>query len=185
MRNKNVQFVVEIAIYSAIALVLDFLASLYSKVIWPMSGSISIAMIPIFITAYKYGLKGGLLTGLITGSLQILWAGGGTVHPVQIILEYPVAYMLVGVAGIFKSAVNKNQGAGKLFYLSLGGIIGGGLRLIIHIIAGIIYFKAYTPDGLNVIGWSVIYNMGYMIPSIIISIVCVIILQKRLPHLIK
>lgn len=181
--NKDVKFIAEIGIFSGIALVLDLIAGLYSNVIWSMGGSISIAMVPIFIMAFRWGLKGGIISGLVVGVIQILWAGQ-IFHPAQIIMDYPLAYGLVGVAGAYAKKVQNFEGAGKYYYLNLGIIIGGALRLITHILSGYIYFSEYTPDGFDALPWSIIYNMGYMIPSIILCGIIIRILAIKSPKLI-
>jgi thiamine transporter len=182
MGNKEIRFIAEVGVYSAVALVLDFLAGLYSGFIWPLGGSISFAMVPIFIIAYKYGLGGGLTTGLIVGAIQILWAGEGAFHPVQVIIDYVIAYTLVGTAGIFSRKVKNTEDTGKLYYVIIGIALGGFLRTIAHIISGEIYFGQFAPEGLDTLAWSVIYNMGYMIPSMILSAIGVIVLLKRFPN---
>ena len=103
--RKTILFVVEVAVFSALALAFDFFCGLYGFA-WLNGGSISIAMLPIFIMCYRHGLKGGLLCGLLVGSIQLLWADG-FVHPVQAIIDYPAAYLVTGFAGIFFNQVKK------------------------------------------------------------------------------
>ena len=63
MKNKELRFIAEIGIFTALGLVLDYAAGWYSNFIFPSGGSISIAMVPIFIIAFRWGLKGGLTVG--------------------------------------------------------------------------------------------------------------------------
>src|SRR5690554_2709142 len=182
--RKDIKFIAEIGMFAGIGLVLDLLASVYSRFIWTMGGSISFAMVPIFIMAFRWGLKGGLLTGLIVGVVQILWAGSGWGHPAQIILDYPLAYGLVGVAGILSKKIFNNEGAARLYYINFAIIIGGGLRTLSHILSGYIFFSAYTPDGYDALPWSIIYNLGYMVPSILISSIVIRIIAAKNPKII-
>src|SRR5690606_1335246 len=106
MRNNGVRFISEMGIFIALRLVLALLAGLYSYSIWPLGGSISIAMIPIFIMSFRYGLKGGLVSGFAVGSIQILWGGSGLVHWIQVLLDYTLAYAVVGLAGIYARKIH-------------------------------------------------------------------------------
>ena len=65
--KKIILFAAEVAIFSALALALDFICGLYLSFAWLNGGSISIAMVPIFIMCYRWGPKGGFLTALLTG----------------------------------------------------------------------------------------------------------------------
>ena len=58
-KRSNTLFLVEVAVFSALAYLLDLVSGLLSLKIWPQGGSISIAMIPIFIMAFRWGIKGG------------------------------------------------------------------------------------------------------------------------------
>ena len=183
MNNKSVRFIVGVGVFSAMSLVLDFIAGLYSGGIWTAGGSLSIAMVPIFIMSFRWGLKGGILTGLIVGSLQILFANSSYfVNPLQVILDYTLAFSLVGVSGIFAGKINKNENV--VYYLTMGMIVGGILRTISHIISGVVYFGIYAPEGFNSLGWSIIYNSSYMLPSLLICIIVVLQIQKKAPQLI-
>lgn len=188
MRNNGVRFISEMGIFIALGLVLDFLASLYSNSIWPLGGSISIAMIPIFIMSFRYGLKGGLVSGFAVGSIQILWGGSGLVHWIQVLLDYTLAYAVVGLAGIYARKIhNEENVAAKLYYTNNAILIGGALRTILHIISGYVYFSAYAPEGLKELpfAWSIIYNLGYMVPSIIICLILMRVIVKKYTNLIE
>lgn len=166
--RKTILFVVEIAVFSALALAFDFFCGLYGFA-WLNGGSISIAMLPIFIMCYRHGLKGGLLCGLLVGSIQLLWADG-FVHPVQAIIDYPAAYLVTGFAGIFFNQVKNSEGGIKNDYICLGILLGGALRLLLASISGTVYF------GVDFIG-SVLYNVTYLFPSTILCMIlaCVVI----------
>lgn len=64
LKNKTL-FLVEVAIFTALALLLDILPIGFK--LWPQGGSVSFAMIPIFIVAFRWGLKGGLYQGFFGG----------------------------------------------------------------------------------------------------------------------
>ena len=69
-RRTKIIFMAEIAIFSAIGFVLDFLASLYSG-FFPFGGSVSLALIAIVVLSYRRGFGAGIVCGLIIGLLDL------------------------------------------------------------------------------------------------------------------
>ncbi|ALC91980.1 thiamine biosynthesis protein ThiT [Bacillus sp. FJAT-18017] len=187
-QNRKTLFLVEVAVFTAIALLLDYAANILSLKIWPQGGSISIAMVPIFLMAYRWGLKGGLLTGFLLGFLQIVLGQAWIIHPVQGALDYVVAYTVVGLAGVFSSSIKKAQADSKktlwIFYMVLGVLLGSVLRFIAHYIGGIVFFASSAPEGTPVALFSFLYNGTYMLPNAIISAIAVVLVFGASPRLI-
>ncbi len=107
-KRSNTLFIVEVAVFSALAYLLDFVAGLLSLKIWPQGGSISIAMIPIFLMAFRWGIKGGILTGFLLGLLAIYPWFFANLYIIQGFIDYGVAFTVVGLAGIFASQVKNS-----------------------------------------------------------------------------
>lgn len=176
MRNKRVLLMVEIAIFAALGFVLDFIAFRM-----PQGGSVSLVMIPIVLMAFRRGIAAGVVTGLLVGLLQIV-TGFISVAPLsfgfvvmQVILDYLLAYGVVGLAGMMRGryleAVNAKKTGRIIVMVALGVLIGSFLRYIIHVITGILFFGMFA-DG-NVFIYSAVYNATYMIPvAIVAAIVC-------------
>ena len=184
MNNKSVRFIVEVSIFAAIGLVLDFIAGLYSSGIWTAGGSLSIAMVPIFIMSFRWDWKGGILTGLLVGTIQLLMANSSYfVNPLQVILDYTLAYALVGVSGFYAKKIMASNNSS--YYITMGIIIGGVLRTISHILSGWFYFGMYAPEGFSSLGWSIIYNSSYMLPSLILCLIVVLHIKKKAPQLVE
>ncbi|MBB6454121.1 thiamine transporter [Salirhabdus euzebyi] len=183
--NSKVLFLVEIAIFSALAYLLDELSGFLTGRFWPQGGSVSIGMLPIFIMAYRWGIKGGLLTGFLFGGLQLILGQPWIATPVQAFLEYFVAFTVVGLAGVFAKQIQQgllNGNAKKwVSYIILGTLIGGLLRFICHFVAGIVFFAEYAPEGTPVVLYSLGYNGGYMSISTGICIVLLFLLMPALP----
>lgn len=126
---------------------------------WAQGGSVTAAsLVPIILIAFRYGGKIGLIVGVVHGLIQLI-IGPYVVHPIQLLLDYPIAFGLVGLSGFF----NKNK--------ILGIVVGLLGRFFMHFISGIIYFAQYAPKGWNPLYYSFIYNISYIVPEIIISIV--------------
>ena len=127
MKEKfSTRVLAEIAIFAAIGFALDALQSGIFRGVWVNGGSVGIAMIPVFIIAYRRGLVPGLLCGLILSLVQML---GGiyimnaatfdnkfiqVMGPfIQVMLDYVLAYFLVGFAGAF-AGLYKNAESMKM-----------------------------------------------------------------------
>ncbi|GHH98586.1 energy-coupled thiamine transporter ThiT [Neobacillus kokaensis] len=183
--RSNTLFISEVAVFSALAYLLDFLAGILSLRIWPQGGSISIAMVPIFIMAYRWGIKGGLLTGFILGLLQFIMGFAQIYTIVQGIIDYFVAFTVVGIAGVFARQIKQSYEKGKrgtwITYVVFGAFIGSLLRYFCHVISGAVFFGEYAPKGQPVMIYSLLYNGTYMLPSFIISAIIVVLVISAMP----
>lgn len=145
-------------------------------------GSIDFVMVPLVLLAVRRGPVWGLAAGLVAGTLKFFLAGGYALNWQSMLLDYSLAYMLVGLAGLMK---------GRKYSMAVGAVIGGLGRLIIHFISGITIYAEWMPEeflGLtmtNVWFYSILYNGLYMIPDIILAaIICTLIakpLDKYVP----
>jgi len=170
MREK-LKLMIEIALMAGLAFVLGMIK--FSG-LWAQGGSVSLIMLPIFLVSFRHGLKAGVLTGLLVGCLDLL--GGYVVHPIQMLLDYPLAYMLVGLAGIFSW---KKEKLDKISYGNIykGVALGSLGRLISHFFSGVIWFGIYAPEGMPVVAYSLFYNLSYLVLEVII----VLIVLRNLP----
>lgn len=189
MKKNGTRFIAEMGIYVALGLVFDIIAGVIGFKIWPNGGSISIAMLPIFMMSFRYGLKGGLISGFLIGSIQLLWSKD-IVHWSQALLEYSIAYGILGIAGLFSKAIYKNKDNWKsTFYSIISITIGGSLRLILHIVSGVLFFsQGLLDEGKSLLfiwGYSITYNLSYMIPSMIICMIIIRIIIRKYYHLIE
>lgn len=184
MKTSKIQLMAEIAMCAALAIVFDFLP-LFTA---PQGGSVSLAMLPVFLIAFRWGLKQGLITGLLLALLQLV-TKPYYVHPIQILLDYIVAFTSLGLAGLVFNQVknrlaNGNKSSAAAFII-LGTFIGSLARFICHFIAGIVFYGSYAPKGTPVSIYSLVYNAWYMVPSFIISAVVLIILLSSAPILVN
>ena len=108
-----------------------------------------------------------MAAGAVTGLLHIL-LGGYIVHPVQALLDYPIASGALGLAGFF--------GDKKL----LGIITSASMNLLSSILSGVIFFASYAPKGVNVLLYSLAYNSSVVIPEALICSVLVYIIWPRI-----
>lgn len=185
MKQKETLFLVEVAVFTALAYLLDVLSGVIFGHLWPQGGSVSIQMVPVFLMAYRWGVKGGLLTGFLLGLLQIILGWSKIYHPVQGFIDYFIAFSLVGIAGIFatqvKSALHHNKKIAWISFATIGILIGSTLRFLSHFYTGIVFFGSYAPEGQPAALYSLVYNGTYMLPSFILSAIVVILVIAAAP----
>lgn len=183
MQSRKLLFLIEVAIFTALALLLDILPISFK--IWAQGGSVSFAMIPIFIVAFRWGLKGGLLSGFLWGVLQIATGDANILTPLQGFIDYALAFTVLGFAGVFAKQVQESVKEGKtkvyLTYITIGVLLGSALRFLAHYVAGIVFFGSAV-EGQPAWLYSLIYNASYMFPSFVLSAVIVFFLFHKQPR---
>jgi thiamine transporter len=160
---QRAKILAEATVFIALTIVLkDALPPIYHM---PQGGSVTIAgLVPLLWFALRRGAKYGVLAGLVYGLIHAALPGSYIIHPVQGLLDYPLAFAALGLAGTVK----------KIPMVGIAiGIIG---RFLCSFAAGIVFFTAFSING--IIG-SAIYNGVYLIPEFIITAVVIYILLKR------
>lgn len=184
--NKRLLFLIEIAIFVSLALLLDTIPFLKFQ-LWPQGGSVSFSMIPIFVMAFRWRLKGGLLAGFLYGVLHIPLGKAYIVAPLQGFIEYFLAYTFLGFAGLFTyqvwSSLKKGQSKRAFRFVFIGVLLGGILRFVGHWIAGAVFFESANLKQ-NAWIYSLVYNSSYMIPSILLCTIAVYLLFNKAPQLL-
>ncbi|MDR5683955.1 MAG: energy-coupled thiamine transporter ThiT [Armatimonadota bacterium] len=166
MRNPRVRIIAEIGIAVALGAVLG-LVKVYKL---PQGGSITAAsMVPIFYVALRWGIGPGVLAGVLLGLVNYL-IEPVFLHPLQFLLDYPVAFGALGLAGLLTHRP------------ALGVVVGGAGRLASHFLSGVVFFAQYAPEGMNPMVYSAIYNGSYMLPEIVISVFVTLLLLRSLPR---
>ncbi len=90
---------------AAIAIALAYVLSMVKIYHLPAGGSVTAgSMIPILFLALRRGYKLGLAAAVLYGVAQLI-EGPYIVHPVQLVLDYPLAFGALGLAGFFASRV--------------------------------------------------------------------------------
>src|SRR5512136_2744499 len=67
----------------------------------PQGGSINLGMVPIFWLAIRRGLTIGAFGGAVFGLVDLA-IEPFVVHPIQLVLDYPLAFAVLGLAGVFQ-----------------------------------------------------------------------------------
>ncbi len=182
-QSKNIRALCECAVMLALAVVLSFVK--FAQL--PFDGAITLAsMLPICLVSIKYGLGWGLGTAFCYSWTQILQGGvfswGLTPGMLigSLLLDYIVAFTVLGLAGIFR----KKGFAGQMLGIALACV----LRFVVHFLAGIILwanyaeFVAFGAEWVNQpVLYSLCYNGIYMLPDTAIVLV-VAALLLRIPQ---
>ena len=154
--------------YGALCMAMSFVLSYIKLYSMPLGGSVTLAsMLPLLWYSNKFGMRNGFIAGAAYGLLQLIQKPE-IYHWVQVLLDYPLAFMMLGLAGSVKN-------------LQLGSILGVAGRWICHIISGAVFFGECMPEGWsNAWVYSAAYNGAYLLVDLIICIVLSFVLAKAL-----
>jgi thiamine transporter len=162
-KEINTRVLAEVAVSVALAYVLNLII-VYQL---PQGGSITLgSMVPILLLALRRGPETGVFAGVVFGLVQ-LFLGGYWFTLIQVILDYPMAFGCLGLAGFFK----KNPNVGVTV-----AVLG---RFLCHFVSGVVFFGDYAPPELGPVVYSIIYNGSYMLPELVISAAVTYLLIKR------
>lgn len=185
MRSQRITLLVEIALTVALSAVLSMLA-----VRLPINiagGSISFALLPLLVLSLRRGVVAGVIAGAVFGCIDLL-IEPFFVAPIQVLLDYPVAYAAVGLAGLgsgaYRRAVSHSPTAGTA--MALGYMtVGGSARLAAAWLSGVVFFGANAPAGQPVWLYSLVYNLSYIVPSFAVcaaaAVVILPLLERAVP----
>ena len=164
---RDTRVLTEAALAIALAVVLSFI-----KVFeMPFGGSISLEMFPLILLALRQGPWVGITAGAVYGLIDIITPPVFAFHPVQVLLDYPLAFAALGLAGLFRPTA---RGA------IVGATVGVLARFVCHFLSGLIFFATSAPENWNPYAYSAAYNGAYLVPSLIIAAVVVVVLLRAL-----
>ena len=177
MKNKKLITLCEGAVMAALALALSYIKIPTGLAFGGFGGSIDLVMIPLIVYAVRRGTLQGLAAGLVFGTLKFFLAGGVALNWQSMLLDYSLAYMFVGFAGLVR---------GRRGQFPLGALVGCAARFVIHFISGVTIYAQYMPEEfLNMVMvspavYSVLYNGTYMLPNTVIAVAAAALLAKPL-----
>ena len=146
----------------------------------PFGGSITLgSMVPVIWLAMRRGVYVGFVAGAIFGILalfiDIMFLGAASIiaTPLQVFLEYPIAFGVLGLAGIFHK---KSVG-----FAEAGVAISIFIKFLIHYLVGaFIWVNVYQfPPEWGQYLWPLIYNGSFLLVEFVISAILIAILVKR------
>ena len=207
MRTLKTKRMTVTAVLLALSTALALVCALIPFLHLPMGGGFTVAsMLPIVIISYMYGVRWGLFASFTYSVIQIvmdlcLGVNGSVIMAMLLpdsdgymgifaaiailVIDYFVAYTVLGLGGLFRGCVKSKTGA-----LVLGTLVALGLRYAAHILSGYIFYGAWAEwffsqegwfhgfgawlmarvsDGALALIYSVFYNGLYMIPEMVIT----------------
>lgn len=162
-QRSKTQSVVEAALCIALAVAFSRLR-LFRL---PQGGSVTLEIVPLLVYAIRWGLLKGIGAGAVAGLLQYVM-GGYVVHPVQGLLDYPLAYAVLGLAALVRN------------HVFIGIFIAVGARIVCHVASGVFFFASYVPVGMHPLIYSLLYNGSFMAVNMVIALVLVPLILARL-----
>ncbi len=182
MNNKkwSVNMLAEGGVMIALSVLLSYII-VYQA---PQGGSVTAgSMIPIMFFAMRWGVGPGVFVGAIYGVLHFILKPY-FYHPLQFLLDYPIAYGFLGLAGIAAIKKIKDMDGKDYFKVVFAVLLAIFGRMISHILSGVIFFAEYAGDQ-NPWVYSIIYNGQYLLPEFIISSIILVLLWKPLSRIEK
>ncbi|WP_338214640.1 energy-coupled thiamine transporter ThiT [Companilactobacillus muriivasis] len=184
-KNSELLVITEGAIITALALALSFV---------PHTTGVSAiefvyGLIPMAIYALRRGVKAGLMTGFVWGLLDLVLFGfshGGFLNLFQGIVEYPLAFGVVGLVGLGSKPVKRalEQGKSGIGLILLYSALGFFAKYFFHFLAGGIYWGTYAPKGMNPWIYSLVINGGSFVANMLMLLVLVFALNRVFKQLI-
>lgn len=162
-------------VFCAAAMALSVVTSMIKLYEFPFGGSVTLcSMLFVSLIGYWYGPRVGITTGLAYGLLQLV-TGPYIVFPLQVLVDYPLAFGALGLSGFFWK---KKNGLIKGF---LAGVLG---RYVFAVISGWIFFGIYAWEGWNPLPYSLVYNGAYIFTEAAITLVVLLLppVKKAMAH---
>ena len=165
-------------VYSAVAIALAVVCYMIKLFEMPMGGSVTLlSMLFVVLIAYWYGPYVGIMTAVAYGLVQFVTEPIFYTIP-QMLLDYPLAFGALGLAGFFHK---------KKYGLQIGYLVGVVGRFIFATISGVVFFAAYAPEGMNPLVYSMGYQASYLVPEAVVTLIIISIppVAKALAHVKK
>ena len=174
--KQRILCIAEGAVIIALAYVVELLCVWLNAItgvsaLLPFGGTITISMLPIAYYSYRRGWIWGIGVGLVYSLLQMLL--GFYIPPANtwwaivlcVLLDYVIAFSVVGIAGL----IAKPFGKYRLSGYCVGAIAVCLIRFVSSFLSGVVLWGSYAPEGMNVWLYSLVYNASYMIPNAILT----------------
>lgn len=174
----------ESAIFIAIATVLSMI-----KIDLPFGGGVTIvSMLPLVLISHRWGWKWGVLTAFVYSLIQQLlgldnlqYVTGVVMVIGLILLDYVIAYTVIGLSGVMDNLLGKGRKA-----LFLGILVTFTLRFACHLVSGAWIWGEWAEDvfmNINMSGpwmYSFFYNGWYMLAELVMTEVVAMLLYAPL-----
>ncbi len=161
--------------YAALSIALAFVLSYIRLWRMPQGGTITPAsMLPLMLFSYAFGIGPGLVASLAYGLLQAI-QDPYIVGFWQFLLDYPIAFAMLGLMGLFTKWQSKWSLYGGIAVVSL-------LRMACHSLSGVLFFAEYAAQA-GLAPWP--YSLGYNSFVLLDAAICLVIALAAAPRALK
>ena len=159
LKIKQVRLSVSMAASSGLMLAMAVILTAFPFYRMPNGGSVTLGgMLPLFFISFAYGPEVGMLAGFAYSLMNLVMAPY-ILHPVQVLFDYPLPFMALGLAGCFPRH-------------HMAGITAAvAVRLFFHFLSGVVFFGSYAPAGTSIYLYSLVTNLTYLLPNLVICLV--------------
>lgn len=159
LKIKQVRLSVSMAASSGLMLAMAVILTAFPFYRMPNGGSLTLGgMLPLFFISFAYGPEVGMLAGFAYSLMNLVMAPY-ILHPVQVLFDYPLPFMALGLAGCFPRH-------------HMAGITAAvAVRLFFHFLSGVVFFGSYAPAGTSIYLYSFVTNLTYLLPNLVICLV--------------
>lgn len=148
---------------SAMCIAISFILSCIKLYRMPQGGSITAAsMLPMIALVLAYGPMQGAVACCAYGLLGLI-QDPYVIHPIQMLVDYPLASGALALGGLICYLPVKKQ-----LKLPLAVLLGGVGRYAMAVLSGTVFFAEYAPVGQSALIYSLIYNISYLVPDVAI-----------------
>jgi thiamine transporter len=175
----DIRVLTEIIVLAALSTVLYALTLPFFTL--PYGGSVTAGcMVPIIWLSFRRGTKTGVTGGLVFGLVALVvdvirLPYSPIVNPVQVFLEYPIAFGAIGLAGLVKSRVTTSY-----IYPAIGIAIATFGRFLSHFIAGIVFWiVVYQLPLWDMVVLSAVYNGSFLFFEFLIAAIIMHLLVTK------
>lgn len=174
--EKPAEYSTKSLTYAAICIAVSFALSYIKFFSMPQGGSVTLAsLLPLALYSYMFGTRKGVVAGIVYGLLQFIQSPQ-PYHMMQILLDYPIAFGAIGIAGIGRK-MKFLKGNVHLEFV-VGTTLAVVLRYISHVVSG--YFVFYTWAGdQNPLVYSLVYNSSTFVDLAIVLVVGALALSSK------
>lgn len=174
--GKHTPFDTKALTYAAICIAISFALSYIKFFSMPQGGSVTFAsMLPLALYSYMFGTRKGVVAGVVYGLLQFVQSPQ-MYQPMQVLLDYPIAFASIGLAGIGRK-MKFLRGNVQLEF-ALGTLVAVLFRYVAHTISGYFVFYSWA-TGDSPLVYSLVYNSYVAVDLAIVVVMGVIALSSR------
>jgi len=169
---KKMELNIRSMTYAGLAMSVAFLLSFLTLFTMPggMGGSVTpMSMFFVTLIGFMFGPVVGVVSAVAYGLLQLVQRAT-VVHPIQLLLDYPMAFGALGLSGFFWKMKHG---------LYIGFVVAVIGRWVMHTVSGVVFFGQFAFDAWHPLPFAMVYNGTYIFPEMVITLIILAIPPVR------